>query len=51
MEPRPGVCTKWARTVGAMTANRRQGGAGLQLGFDPGGPYKARCEGFRAATR
>jgi hypothetical protein len=28
MEPRPGVCTKLARTVRVMTENRRQEGRG-----------------------
>lgn len=38
MEPRPGVCTKWARTVSVMTEDRREERRGA-------GQLPAQCEG------
>jgi hypothetical protein len=41
MEPRPGVCTKFARMVRVMTENRKQG-TGCLLTFNGNFPYGER---------
>lgn len=50
MEPRPGVCTKWARMAMVMAENRTRESPGYLLGFKPALPHKGICErGFCSA--